>query len=93
MSIDRADDRLLDGIGQLGPAFDEIVTVRFGERFGTHLVDIGAGCEGFMGAGEDHGADGGVFVEGFEGGIELEDERCEEGVEGFRAVKLDCVLC
>ena len=43
-----------------------------------------------MGAGENPGADGGVFVEGFESCIELEDEGGEEGVEGFGAVELDC---
>jgi len=43
-------------------------------------------------AGEHHGADIGVFVEGLEGVVELEDEEGEEGVEGFGAVELDCAV-
>ena len=57
MSIDSADYRLLDQGGEFGPGFYEIGAVGVCECFGRHFFDVGAGCEGFFGAGEDHGAD------------------------------------
>nr|POF14306.1 hypothetical protein CFP56_03330 [Quercus suber] len=87
--VDGRDDGLLDRVGELAPGLDEVVAVRFGEGLAAHLLDVGAGGEGFVRAGQDGGADGGVLVEGAEGLVELEDERGEERVEGFRAMQLD----
>jgi hypothetical protein len=46
-----------------------------------------------MGASQDYGADGVVFVEDFEGVVELVDQGGEKGVEGFGAVELDWWDC
>ena len=43
----------------MGPGGDEVGAVGVGESEGRHLLDVGAGGEGFVGAGEDDGADGG----------------------------------
>ena len=89
VAVDGADDGLLDQRGEFRPALDEVCSVGVCEGFGRHFFDVGAGCEGLFAAGQDHGADAGVGVEGFEGGVELVDQRGEEGVEGFGAVDLD----
>lgn len=89
MSIHGGDDGFLDRVGKFGPGFDEVDAVGICEVLCGHFFDVGACCEGFVGAGEDHGADGGVGVEGFHGRVEFEDEGGEEGVEGFRPVDFD----
>ena len=93
MAVDSADDGFADSVVQFTPGLDEVVAVRVGEGLIPHLQDVGAGFEGFLRAGEDGGADGGVGIEGVQGGVQVADERGEEGVEGFGAVELDCALC
>lgn len=89
MTVHGTDDRLLDGVGELRPGFDEIVAVGVSELFGRHLFDIGSGCEGFVGTSQDDRADGGVAVEFFERGIEFLDQRSEECVQGFWSRELN----
>jgi hypothetical protein len=92
VAIDSGDDGLLDERGQLGPGLDEVGAVSVCESFGRHFFDVCAGGEGFFAAGEHHGSDGRVGVEGLEGGVQLGDQWSEEGVEGFGAVDLDLSL-
>ncbi len=53
MPVHGADDGFLDRGGEFGPALDEVVAVGFREGLGCHFFDVRAGCEGFVGAGED----------------------------------------
>ena len=92
MAVNCADDGFLDSVGQLAPTLDEVAAVGVGEGLGAHFFDVGAGGEGLFRACENGAADGGVDVEGFEGGIEFEDEWGEESIEGFGAVDLNCVI-
>ena len=89
MAIHRGNDGFADGVVEVRPGLDEVIGVGVGEGFGGHFFDVGAGGEGFLGAREDGGADGGVGVEGAEGGVKVGYEGGEEGVEGFGAVELD----
>lgn len=90
MAGDGGDDGFFDGGSQVGPGLDEGVEVGLGEGQGRHLLDVGAGGEGALGAGEEDGADGGGLLEGEEGGVEFGDEGGGEGVEGFGAVEGYC---
>nr|POE74298.1 hypothetical protein CFP56_70773 [Quercus suber] len=89
VSVDRRDDGLLDGVGEVTPGLDKVVPVGLREGLGAHFFDVGAGREGFVRAGQDRGADGGVLVKSAESGIELEDERGEKGIERLGAVELN----
>ncbi len=90
MAINGADDGFADGVVELTPALYKVVAVSIGESLVAHFEDVGTGGESFLGAREDCGTDGGVGIEGVEGGVEVADEGGEEGVEGFGAVELDC---
>lgn len=48
MSIYCRNDGFLDGVWEIGPRFDEVVTVGVGEGFGRHLFDVSAGREGLV---------------------------------------------
>ena len=58
---------------EIGPGFDKVGAVGVGKGLWCHFFDVGAGGEGFGGAGEDDGGDGGVFVEGGGAGVEFVD--------------------
>ena len=54
-----------------------------------HLLDVGAGGEGLLRAGDDHAADALVGVEGGDRIAELADQRRVEGVQRLRPVERD----
>ena len=54
-----------------------------------HLLDVGAGGEGFVGAGDDDAADIGVGLEGVDRGGDLGDQRGVERIERLRPVEPD----
>lgn len=87
VSGDRGDERLGEEGGQVGPGLDELLGVGLGEGEGGHLLDVCAGGEGALGAGEDDGADGGRGLELAEGLVEFGYQGSGEGIERLGAVK------
>lgn len=86
---DGGDEGLGEEGGQVGPGLDELLSVGLGEGEGGHLLDVCAGGEGALGAGEDDGADGGGGLELAEGVVEFGYEGGGEGVESFGTVEGD----
>ena len=71
----------------MGPGGDEVGAVGVGEGERCHLLDVGAGREGFVGASQHDGADGGGGGEVRERGVEFGEEGGGERVQGFGAVE------
>src|SRR5690606_39794217 len=82
------DDRLAPA-GHAVPARDEILEVGLGIGEVLHLLDVGAGREGLLRAGDDDRADARILLEAVERRVELADELRVEGIEGLRPVERD----
>ena len=54
-----------------------------------HLLDVGAGGERLLRAGDDHAADIAVGVEGVDGAAQLGDQRAVERIERLRPIEPD----
>ena len=75
-SGDGGDDRLAR-LRDVLPAGDEVAEESLGEGLVLHLLDVGAGGERLLGAGQHDRADGGVGLEGFERRVEVLDQRAD----------------
>ena len=85
---DRGDDRLARMRGAI-PSGDEVSEENIDERLVRHLLDVGAGRERLVGAGDDHAADVGVRLERIDRATQFADERAVERIERLRAVEPD----
>ena len=83
-------DRRLAGLGQALPALgDEVALVDVHVGLVLHLLDVGAGGEGLLGAGHDDGADLIVGLQVVEGRGQLVDQGGAERVQRLRPVERD----
>ena len=71
------------------PAADEVAEEHLGEALVLHFLDVGAGGERLVGAGQHHGADPGLRLEGAERQVELLDQRAVERVQRLRPIEAD----
>ena len=85
---DRGDDRLAQPRDAF-PARDEVLEIGVHIGLLAHLLDVGAGGEGLVRAGDDQRADVGVLLEGAERGVEFVDQRLVERVERLRPIEPD----
>ncbi len=85
---DRRDHRLARARDVL-PARDEVAEEDVGEGLVLHLLDVGAGGEGLLRAGEHHGADRRIGLEALERLVEVVDQRAVQRVERLRPVETD----
>ena len=56
------------------PGGEEVVEIALRERLGLHLLDVGAGGEGLLRAGDDDAADVRIGLERIERRVDLADE-------------------
>ena len=85
---DRGDDRLSARSDPV-PGGDEILEISVGEGFPLHLLDVGAGGEGFVGSRDDGAAELRIGLEAIERIIHLAHEVRVQGVEHLWPVELD----
>ena len=85
---DRRDDRLARARGASQWA-GEIAEIGFDEGLVRHLLDVGAGGEGLLAAGDQQAADRVVGLEGVDRLAELDHERPIERIERLRPVEPD----
>ena len=71
------------------PAADEVAEVHLGEAALLHLLDVGPGGEGLVGAGQHHGADRRIRLESAERLVEFLDQRAVERVQRLRPIEAD----
>jgi len=71
------------------PVLELVVEIGAGERAALHLLDVGAGGEGLLGAGEDDAADARLSLETVERPVDLADELAVQRVQRLRAVERD----
>src|SRR6185312_5441256 len=86
----RGDDRLAQRAHALpggGAAMGKVGEEEVHEACVLELLDVGAGGKGLLAAGDDDGADAGVFLEGLERRAQLVDQRGGERVERGGAVQ------
>ena len=67
----------------------EVTAISFDEGLGGHLLDVDAGGERLLIAGDDDAANAWICVECFQRAIELFDEECVERVQRLRPVESD----
>ena len=73
ISGDRRDDRLA-AMADAVEGGEEIAAIGLDEGLGLHLLDVDAGGERLLVAGDDDAADRGVGLEGVERAVELADK-------------------
>ena len=88
-AADRGDDRLAALRDPLPAAGDEVLGISLNVGLSGHLLDVGAGGEGPLVAGQDDRADRRIGFELVERGVEVADQRGVEGVERLRPVEGD----
>ena len=86
---DGGDDRLAAAEEGLRLGRQEILAEHIHEPLGLHVLDVGAGREGLLVAGQDHRADGLVAIERAERGAELAHQLRIQGVEHVGAIEGD----
>ena len=87
-ACDRGDHRLAHGGGPI-PVRGEVAQIGFGEGLFRHFLDVGAGGESLVGAGDHDAADIGVGLEGVERVRQVGHQRAVERIERLRAVEPD----
>ena len=81
-----------DGLARLRhilPAGDEVADKSLGEGLVLHFLDVGAGGERLLGAGQHDRADRGVGLEGLERRVEVLHQGRRQRVQGLRPVEPD----
>ena len=68
---------------------DEVAEERLGEGLVLHFLDVGAGGERLLRAGQHDRADRGIGLEGFERRVEVLDQGRRQGVQNLRPVEPD----
>src|SRR5262249_39661727 len=76
-------------IGDAMPGPDEISEEGLGKSLADHFLDVGAGGEGLVGAGDDDAADGVVHFELVDRLSEVAHQRAVERVQGLWAIEPD----
>ena len=87
-----AGDRGDNGLARLRhilPPRDEVAEERLGEGLVLHFLDVGAGGERLLRAGQHNRADGGIGLEGFERGVKVFHQGRRQGVQDLRPVEPD----
>lgn len=78
IAADSRNNRLPE-LTQLGPVREKVSLVHLGELLVLHLLDVGAGGKGLVGAGQDDAADAVIGRKGAEGRVELVEQSRVQG--------------
>src|SRR5581483_10038699 len=88
IACDRSDDRLA-AVRDAVERREEVAAIGLDEGLFVHLLDVDAGGERLLVAGDDDAADAGIRLEAVERAVDLADQLGVEGVHGFWPVESD----